>query len=123
MGRPTKYDDAKAEKIATLLRGGCTRKDAAGSVGVEYQTFLNWMARNYSFLTLVGVSEAFAAVKMTTILTKAAEQDPKYALEWLKRRKRDEWGDNLSLSRLSDEDVIALATGGLPGTDKEGDTP
>ena len=120
MARPTKYDDAKANQIATLLRSGCTRKDAVGSVGVDYQTFLNWFERNSSFSSLVGSAESFAAVKMTTILTKAAEQDAKYALEWLKRRRRDEWGDNLNLSRMSDADLIALATGSVPGNDTPG---
>ena len=122
MARPTKYNEEKAAQIATLLRSGCTRKDAAGSVSIDYTTFLNWIDRYSSFSILVTAAEAFAAVKMTTILTKAADGDWRAALEWLKRRKRDEWGDNLSLSRLSDEDVIALATGGVPGTDKAGDT-
>ena len=121
MARPTKYNEEKAAQIATLLRSGCTRKDAVGSIGIDYTTFLRWIEHNPSFANLVTSAEAFAAVKMTTILTKAADGDWRAALEWLKRRKRDEWGDNLSLSRLSDEDVIALATGGVPGTDKAGD--
>lgn len=120
MARPTKYDDAKANQIATLLRSGCTRKDAVGSVSIDYHTFLNWLERNSSFSSLVGSAESFAAVKMTTILTKAAEQDAKYALEWLKRRRRDEWGDNLNLSRMSDADLIALAAGSVPGNDTPG---
>lgn len=119
-GRPTKYDDAKANQIATLLRGGCTRKDASASVGVHYTTFLNWIERYPQFLEQVETAEGFAAVKMTTILMKAAEKDWKAALEFLKRRRRDEWGDNLSLSRLSDEDVIAIAEGRVPGTDPPG---
>lgn len=122
MARPTKYNEEKAAQIATLLRNGCTRKDAIGSVNISYPTFLTWLDRNLSFFNLVESAESYCAVKMTTRIVKAADDDPKYALEWLKRRRRDEWGDNLSLSRLSDEDVIALATGGVPGTDKAGDT-
>ena len=115
MARPTKYTEEKAAQIATLLRGGCTRKDAVGSIGVDYQTFLNWYETNSSFSGLVISAESFAAVKMTTLVTKAAEQDAKYALEWLKRRRRDEWGDNINLSRLSDAELVTLATGGLSG--------
>ena len=115
MARPTKYTEEKANQIATLLRAGCTRKDAAGSVGVNYTTFLSWLTRFPSFASLTESAESYAAVKMTTIVTKAADTDWKAALEWLKRRRRDEWGDNINLSRMSDADLIALATGSLVG--------
>jgi hypothetical protein len=65
-------------------------------------------------------AEAECFVELTALLMQAARTDWKAALEVLKRRRRDEWGDNLSLSRLSDEDVIALAEGRVPGTDKAG---
>jgi hypothetical protein len=62
---------------------------------------------------------------MAAIVTKAAETDWKAALEVLKRRRRDEWGDNLSLSKTSDDDLIREAAdilkrqgaGGAGGTD------
>ena len=118
MPRPSKYDDAKAEKIATLLRGGCTRKDAVGSIGVDYTTFLRWLSNNAGFARLVGSAESFAAVKMTTIVTLAADKDWKAALEWLKRRRRDEWGDsvNLSLDREIAELMAKLAGTGQEET-------
>lgn len=93
MARPTKYDETKAEQIADRLRDGCTRKDAAGSVGVSEDTFARWLARYADFAGLVEVAEAACAVRMTTIVTTAAVTDWKAAMEWLKRRRRDDWGD------------------------------
>ena len=121
MPRHTKYDDKKAAQIATLLRSGCTRRDATGSVNISHTTFYTWLEKNLHFFQLVEAAESFCAVKMTTLIVQAADTDPKYALEWLKRRRRDEWGDNINLNRLSDDDLIALATGGLPGGRKAED--
>ena len=109
MARPTKYNEEKAAQIATLLRSGCTRKDAVGSIGIDYTTFLRWIEHNPSFANLVTSAEAFAAVKMTTILTKAADGDWRAALEWLKRRKRDEWGDTINVG-LDTEITRLMAT-------------
>ena len=116
MARPTKYTEERAAQIATLLRGGCTRKDAVGSIGVDYHTFLNWLSQFSSFSTLITSAESFAAVRMTTLVTKAAEQDAKFALEWLKRRRRDEWGDNVAVSlpnleEFDDDELDRIAAG------------
>jgi hypothetical protein len=113
-GRPTKYTEEKMAAICTRLRAGCTRKDSAESVGTHYQTLWDWMQADPAVRERVERAEAECAVEMTALLMQAARVDAKFALEWLKRRRRDEWGDNLSLSRLSDEDVIALAEGRVP---------
>jgi len=98
MARPTKYNDAKAAQITTLLRGGCTRKDAAGSVGISSDTLVRWSRSNADFAALVESAEAYAAVKMTTIVTAAAATEWRAALEWLKRRRREEWGDSADIT-------------------------
>ncbi len=98
MARPTKYDDKKAEQIATLLRSGCTRKDSAGSVGISPDTLVRWVRSNADFAALIESAEAYAAVKMTTLLTAAAATEWRAALEWLKRRRREEWGDSADIT-------------------------
>ena len=109
MPRPTKYDDKKAAQIATLLRSGCTRRDAIGSVNISYPTFYTWLKNNLDFFQLVEAAECFCAVRMTTLIIQAADTDPKYALEWLKRRRRDEWGDNVNVG-LDGEIARLMAT-------------
>lgn len=41
-GRPTKYSDARCKAIIDALKVGNTRKCAAESAGVAYDTFLDW---------------------------------------------------------------------------------
>ena len=125
MGRPTKYNEARAKIILGLLNDGCTRRAAYGSAGIDAASFARWLKTYADFAEAVTRAEADAEARFTKCIYKAAtgyDSDWRAAEAWLKRRRRDEWGDNLSLSRLSDEDVIALATGGVPGTDKAGDT-
>jgi transposase-like protein len=117
MARPTKYSEEKAEKIAARLLHGCTRKAAARSVGIDYDTFLNWRRRYSSFSVLVDTAEAKCAMAMSAIVTKAAQEGDWRASEsWLKRRRPEEWGTDTScrvcqvnMSRLSDEELLQAA--------------
>lgn len=43
-----------------------------------------------------------------TITTEGKEFDWRAALEWLKRRKRADWGDTLDISKIDDETLIGL---------------
>jgi hypothetical protein len=43
-----------------------------------------------------------------TVTVQGREFDWRAALEWLKRRKRADWGDSLDLRRLSDDQLISL---------------
>lgn len=126
MARPTKYTEDRAKLIIKLLGDGCTRRAAYGSAGIDAATFARWLERFADFAESVTRAEAEAEALFTKTIFKAAsayDADWRAAEAWLKRRRRDEWGDNLSLNRLSDADLIALATGGVPGTDTPGETP
>ncbi len=107
MARPTKYDETRAKKICDLLRSGGTRKAAAGSAGVEYLTFLRWLGRYDSFVTDVSRAESDAESICAATFQKAAlAGDWKAAESWLKRRRREEWGDNISLTTKNDDDLL-----------------
>jgi len=101
MARPTKYSNEKAKTICDALKIGATRSAAVGNAGIDYQTFLNWRARYSSFSSDVDHSEALAELRFTSTLAAAAQgsaekpADWRAALEWLKRRRRAEWGDNV----------------------------
>lgn len=111
MARPTKYEDVRADKICGLLRAGCTRKASAESSGITYQTFLRWLETNVSFVTSVSRAEADAENIMAAVIQKAATKgdDWRAAESWLKRRRRDEWGDALNLTNKSDYDLLSAA--------------
>jgi len=48
-----------------------------------------------AFKDAVEEAEAKCEVNFTLVVSKYAKDDPKYALEWLKRMRRSQWGDNV----------------------------
>ena len=107
MARPSKLTPQTTEVILAALGIGATYKDASEAAGVDYMTFNNWMklgaeAKSGKFLEFfeaVRRTEAEAAMKYLGTLADAARKgDWKAALEWLKRRRRADWGDNVDFT-------------------------
>jgi hypothetical protein len=110
MGRPTKYSLEKAKKICQALRGGSTRRAACGVNGITAETLQNWLKGNLAFSALVEEAESQAEINFTsTVATAAKEGDWKAAVEWLKRRRRDEWGDNIAVTADREAEAIIAA--------------
>ena len=109
MARPTKYNPEREKKIIDALKTGCSRRDAYEYGGIDKETFANWIVRYSAFSALVIEAESQAAVMHTANIAKAAKEgDWKASLEWLKRRRRDEWGDSIAV-RADREVEAALA--------------
>lgn len=107
MARPSKLTPETHAVIVDAILHGATYKDAAEAAGVEYNTFNEWMKKGVDsksgayreFNEAVGVANAQCAVNFTRVIqTAAAKGDAKFALEWLKRRRRADWGDNVDVT-------------------------
>ena len=112
MARPSKLTpEAKASIVEAILHG-CTYKDSAEAAGISYDTFNEWMKAGeeakkgafFEFSEAVKAANAQCAVNFTRVIqTAAAKGDARYALEWLKRRRRSEWGDNVDVTSGGDK--------------------
>ena len=107
MARPSKLTPETHAVIVDAILHGATYKDASEAAGIEYNTFNEWMKKGADaksgayreFNEAVGIANAQCAVNFTRIIQSAAAKgDAKYALEWLKRRRRAEWGDNVDVT-------------------------
>ena len=95
------------EEIVSALKMGNTRQASFGYVGVAKSSFYRWIDDNGTFRDAVTRAEASAEVSHVGILAQAAAGgDWRASLEWLKRRKRDEWGDNIAVS--ADKEALAI---------------
>lgn len=112
MARPSKLTPETHSLIVEAILHGATYKDAAEAAGVSYDTFNEWMkagaeakgGKFFEFSEAVKAANAQCAVNFTRVIqTAAAKGDAKYALEWLKRRRRSEWGDNVDLTSGGDK--------------------
>lgn len=107
MARPSKLTPETQAVIVDAILHGATYQDAAESAGVWYNTFNEWMKRGadaksgiyYEFNEAVTRANAECAKNMVRVIQSAAAKgDWKAALEWLKRRRRGEWGDNMDVT-------------------------
>lgn len=111
LGRPTKLTPETKRRLLALLGTGCTRRDACLASGVPVRTFMCWLERGVKereagrstlfteFLAETEQAEAEARAKLTAVIVKAAaDGDWRAALEYLKRRDREHWGDNVDVT-------------------------
>jgi hypothetical protein len=101
VGRPSEIGEA-GPRIIAALRNGADRRAAAEYAGVPDGTVRSWLSRGRGglepyaeFAGEFEAAEAEAAVRMAKVVFDAAHaaKDWRPALEWLKRRRRREWGD------------------------------
>lgn len=119
-GRPTKYTPANRKKILDALKNGALRKDAAEAAGVGTSTFSEWLNQFPEFSEAVEAAEAEVANACAARIVQEARDpsgDWKAALEYLKKRRRNDWGESLDLKvkNMTDDELIAVATGGVGG--------
>ena len=107
MGRPTKLTPETQKRIVDALRIGATRLDAALSAGVSYDSFNGWYnagkqaksGRYFQFFQAVDQAEGEARLRYTSVIARAANDgDWRAALEYLKRRDRQNWGDGVDFT-------------------------
>ena len=107
MGRPTKLTPETQKRIIDALKIGATRLDAALSAGVSYESFNEWEVKGrqarsgvyWQFWQAVMQAEGEARLRYTSVIARAANDgDWRAALEYLKRRDRAHWGDNVDVT-------------------------
>jgi hypothetical protein len=97
MARPTKYTEERIAAICDDLRKGASRRDAAEHNGISYDALNEWEKRYASFASRLARAEADCATSMAERMTIHALTDWHAAESWLKRRRRDDWGDRTSV--------------------------
>lgn len=114
LGRPSSYSAARIAPILTALRGGSSWSAAIGLAGVRANVAARWREEHPEFESAILRAEAEAERDMSDVLRVAAfgmegrPGDWRAAESWLKRRRRKDWGDEISLRSLSDEDILRL---------------
>ena len=113
---------AKKNALLEALRRGHTRKAAVQLAGVHVDTLHEWCKKDPKFSEQVLISEAQAEDYCLGVVMSAAKVDALNARWWLERRRPDDYARKETqqvylqvgreLAQLSDEQLLALATGG-----------
>ena len=106
-GRPSKLTPEVIKTLTDAIGLGASYVDACGAAGIAYGTFALWMQRGneqkkgeyFDFFEAIRAEEAAATLRHLAVINNAAAKgDWKASLEWLRRRRRAEWGDNVDLT-------------------------
>jgi len=134
-GRPSKITPDVTRRICAALSASTIRKDAALIGGVSYETLRRWMHKGegealkaiegvldpdtapaggaYAFYMAVLQAEASTSIRLSMTLYKAALNDPRYALLWLERRRRTDWGQRINIRDVPTDLLIEVLEGQL----------
>lgn len=111
-GRPSKRTPEREARILQVLEAGNTRRAAAAYVGIDPDTFSNWMRRYSDFSDRVCKAEASAEVQAVAIIRKGIQSgDTNDAKWWLERRRPEDYGrrDKIELRIDIEERVRGMA--------------
>jgi hypothetical protein len=120
-GRPTKFDDIKAQRVVLAIKGGSSRACAAGLVGVGVSTLYDWIAANPEFRERVRAADAQAEQQVVSALFSLATDKTRPHFEaikfWLKTRRAKTWREMQAtqppekaaqdLTQASEEELVA----------------
>lgn len=98
--------EAEAEVMFTAVIAKAARGHDTGSTTRTVKTVFKPRKTTMPDGSIIDELVPFQDVTETT--TSGHEFDWRAALEWLKRRRREEWGDKLDLSKLPDETILRL---------------
>lgn len=115
-GRPTLYNETLGKAICDKIAVGMTKRGACGLLGVTEEVFQLWSTTRDGFITMLAQAEAEAEEALTKTLFAAGTNgetkgDYKASIEWLKRRRRADYGDTLDVRKIDAETLLALLRG------------
>jgi len=100
-------------KLFEALELGSTRRAACAAAGFSYHSLSVWMTEDPNLRDQVEQAEGRAEHRCLEIVMEAAPKDWKAAAWWLERRRREDYGKQLDLSKLSPDQLLALL-GAIP---------
>ena len=110
-GRHSKLTPERQTKICDHLADGCTRRAACACSGISEDSFARYLAASADFADAIARAEADAENAMARVIHKAAiGGDWRAAENWLKRRRREDWGDNEKITHGGSLEFIAAAS-------------
>ena len=111
MGRPSKYDPRFCDEVEDLMRQGFSKTAAAGAIGVDRDTFLNWAKEHPDFFGAVKRGEAARTHKLETDLLLAPDgPNVTSRIFALKNAAPEEWRDKITHEGTGPEGEIIFKT-------------
>lgn len=120
--RRPKLDEERVEKLCAFLRAGNYVKTACAASGISQSTYYAWEAagkadreagKRTRYLDFLESIEVATAESEVMLVAEVRKEGGRGALEVLKRRFRDRWGDKTALEHTG-ADGVPLPPAGAP---------
>lgn len=112
-GRPSKLTPELQRKLVDLIASNVPIVTATAAAGISERTFHAWMKEGRAgttratrdFAAAIDKAEAEGEAALVLLMRKAGIKDWRAALELLKRRYPQRWGDKATVTMQSREDL------------------
>ena len=96
-GRKQIVDDSVLQKLQTAFSLGCSDEEASSFAEIAVSTLYNYQKKNPDFLEWKQQLKEKPILKARNTVVKSLD-DPKIALEYLKAKKKDEFGQRMEIT-------------------------
>ena len=96
-GRKQIVDDSVLQKLQTAFSLGCSDEEASSFAEIAVSTLYNYQKKNPDFLEWKQQLKEKPILKARNTVVKNLD-DPKIALEYLKAKKKDEFGQRMEIT-------------------------
>lgn len=96
-GRKQSVDDSVLQKLQTAFSLGCSDEEASSFAEIAVSTLYNYQKKNPDFLEWKQLLKEKPILKARNTVVKNLD-DPKIALEYLKAKKKNEFGQRMEIT-------------------------
>jgi hypothetical protein len=102
-GKYTKLTPETIKLLEEAFAMDCPIVEAILHANISYQTYYNWIEKNPKMKERFEELRNRPYLLARTTINKAIQENPQYAFEYMKRKKRKEFGDNVDLTTKGDK--------------------
>lgn len=107
-GRPTVMTEQVIQKLEYCFSIGCSDRMACFQAGIALATFYDWQEKHPEFIQRKEALKDNMEFKALHALNNSLDQgDTKFAIEYLKRRKKEDWSERHEQTGKDGSDLIA----------------
>jgi len=96
-GKYTKLEPETIKKLEEAFAMDCSITEACLFANIRTQTYYNWIKDNPDLKERFDELRENPFLVARTTINKAIAENPQYAFEYMKRKKRKEFGDNVDV--------------------------
>jgi hypothetical protein len=117
-GRPTVMTELTVKKLEEAFAFGCTDKEACFFADISYQTLYDYQAKHPEFIERKEALKDSPILKARQTVSEKLSESYQNAMDYLKRKRKAEFGDSSSIEVTVPKPITELFTNGVQDSPK-----